>query len=128
MRQRRRDLQSLLDAGLESPRGAQLLSVMIANENVLALSIHRNQPVTAEIGGTTSDVLVIYELMFGAEALSRVNDPYPDELIRDQLGLDLAQLEGAISAQTVESRRSRRRTTFRRESAYETEGRRSGVL
>jgi hypothetical protein len=97
IRQRRRDLQSLLDAGLNSSRGPQLVRVMIANENVLARSIHRREPVTAEIGTGTSDVLVIYELLFGAEALGRVMDPYPEEALRDQLGLDLAELEGVFS-------------------------------
>ena len=97
IRQRRRDLQSLLDAGMKSSKGPQLVRLMIANENVLARSIHRKEPVTAEIGATTSDVLVIYELLFGAEALTRAMDPYPDEILRDQLGLDLAELESAFS-------------------------------
>ena len=97
IRQRRRDLQSLLDAGMRSSQGPRLLRLMIAGENLLARSIHRRKPVTARIGGATSDVLVIYELLFGAEALGRVMDPYSDEMIRDQLGLDLDELEDVFS-------------------------------
>jgi hypothetical protein len=97
IRQRRLDLQSLLDAGMRSSRGPQLVRLMIANENVLARSIHRKQPVTAEIGAGTSDVLVAYELLFGPEALGRASDPYPDEILRDQLGLNLDALEDVFS-------------------------------
>ena len=119
VRQRRRDLQGLLDAGMKSSRGPQLVRVMIANENVLARSIHRKEPVTAEIGATTSDVLVIYELLFGAEALTQAMDPYPDEILRDQLGLDLAQLEGVFSERprSTEPADARQPTTLLRSAS-----------
>jgi hypothetical protein len=100
IRQRRRDLQSLLDAGMTTPQGPQLLRVVLASENVLARSIHRNQPVSPEIGAGTSDVLVAYELLFGPEALGRAMDPYPDEILRGQLGLDLDDLEGVFGEGT----------------------------
>jgi hypothetical protein len=98
IRQRRRDLQSLLDAGLRSPRAERFIGVLAANENVLARSIHSRKPLTAEMGGRTSDVLVVYELLYGAEALSRIiggvdSDPYSDEMLRQQLGVDLGDLE-----------------------------------
>jgi len=100
IRQRRLDLENLLDAGLRSPRAEQLIRVMTASEGTLARSIHRHEPLTAEMGGRTSDVLVVYELMFGAEALTRNWDPYSDEVLREQLGVDLAELELALDAGT----------------------------
>ena len=125
IRQRRLDLESLLDAGLRSPRADRLIGVMLANESALARSIHNGEPLTAEMGGSTSDVLVIYELLFGAEALSRATrgdwDPYSDAVLRDQLGLDLAELEGAFSepARSTEPRGTAERPiALRRRSAF----------
>jgi hypothetical protein len=106
IRQRRLDLENLLDAGLRSPRADQLIRVMTANERVLSRSIHRNEPLSAEMGGWTSDLLVVYELLFGAEALTRSWDPYSDEVLRDQLGVDLAELEMSFKAGARATRHS----------------------
>jgi hypothetical protein len=121
IRQRRLDLENLLDAGLRSPRAEQLIRVMAANERVLARSIHRNEPLTAEVGGRTSDVLLAYELLFGAEALTRAWVPYSDEVLRDQLGVDLGELEISLNAGTAATRPrgvAERPVAFRRRSAF----------
>jgi len=122
VRQRRRDLEGLLDAGLNSPRAEKFVGVMIANENVLARSIHNRTALTAEMGGRTSDVLVVYELLFGAEALSRSEDAPSDEVLREQLGVDIDDLEASLVGHSATSEWQRfrdRRIPLRRESALE---------
>ena len=120
IRQRRLDLESLLQAGLESARGERLIGVMLAGENALARSIHNREPLPAKVGGTTSDVLVMYELLFGAEALSRT-DSYSDEVLREQLGVDLTELEIALNARAWATKRgaaAERTAAMRRRSAF----------
>jgi hypothetical protein len=71
LRQRQQDLQSLIDGGMKSPRAEQFIGVMNASGNVLAHSIHHKEPLTPELDGRTGSVLVLYERLFGDEALGR---------------------------------------------------------
>jgi hypothetical protein len=128
VRQRRRDLASLLNAGLRSARAERFIRVLVGNEDVLARSIHVGEPLGAEMGRRTSQVLMAYELLYGAEALSRAirgvdSDLYTDEMLRQQLGVDLGDLEAGFTESatgTGEGRRFRARPIpLRRESALE---------
>lgn len=118
-RQRQQDLKSLIDGGMKSPRGEQFVGVMTASTNALAQSIHHQEPLDPETDGRTTNVLVVYEHLFGDEALGRAAriasipdeeaisgisdgswDPFSDDLLRQQLGPDADELEVLLTEYT----------------------------
>jgi hypothetical protein len=90
---------------------------------VLAQSIHDKQVLPAEMGGRTSDVLVLYELLFGVEALTELRGanwgPYSDEVLRRHLGVDLADVETIFTEQIGPSSAKRSAVTAAADAGQE---------
>jgi hypothetical protein len=92
---------------------------MNASGNVLAHSIHHKEPLTPELDGRTGGVLVLYERLFGDEALGRAArlagipdeqaiagiqngswDPFSDELLGQAMGEDPAKIDSILTEYT----------------------------
>ena len=104
---------------MKSPHAEQFIGVMNASTNLLAQSIHHKEPLTPELDGRTGNVLVLYDRLFGDEALGQAArlaalsdeeasegiqngswDPFSDELLGQAMGEDPAKFDSILTDYT----------------------------
>jgi len=104
---------------MESPRAEQFLPVMDASINVLAQAVHHGEMPPPETEGRVANTWVLYDRLFGDEALGRAArlagleddeaaaqlqegawDPFSDELLAQSMGEDPSEFDKILANYT----------------------------